>query len=100
MIKILIVVPYLELQQAFEEVIHTFDLQDLSVSTTHIFGTDPQVIEPLNADIIVARGITASAIALQKPSVHVVPSTGQFRFALPLPRQNRLSQRLYPPDHQ
>lgn len=73
MIKILIVVPYLELQQAFEEVIHTFDLQDLSVSTTHIFGTDPQVIEPLNADIIVARGITASAIALQKPSVHVVP---------------------------
>ena len=73
MIKILIVVPYLELQQAFEEVIHKFDLQDLSVSTTHIFGTDPQVIEPLNADIIVARGITASAIALQKPSVHVVP---------------------------
>ncbi|NLA98963.1 MAG: Fis family transcriptional regulator, partial [Spirochaetales bacterium] len=45
----------------------------MSVSTTHIFGTDPQVIEPLNADIIVARGITATAIALQKPSVHVVP---------------------------
>jgi len=72
-IKILIVVPYLELQQAFEEVIRTFDLQDLAVSTTHIFGTDPQVIEPLHADIIVARGITAIAIALQKPSVHVVP---------------------------
>ncbi len=73
MIKILIVVPYLELQQAFEEVIHTFDLKDLSVSTTHIFGTDPQVIQPLDADIIVARGITATAIALHKPSVHVVP---------------------------
>lgn len=73
MIKILIVIPYLELQQAFEEVIHTFDLQDVMVSTTHVFGTDPQVIEPLDADIIVARGITATAIALQKPSVHVVP---------------------------
>ncbi|NLK05032.1 MAG: sigma 54-interacting transcriptional regulator [Spirochaetales bacterium] len=45
----------------------------MSVSTTHIYGSDPQVIEPLQADIIIARGITAHAIAEQKKTVHVVP---------------------------
>jgi propionate catabolism operon transcriptional regulator len=72
-IKILIVIPYHELQQAFEQVVNSYELEDISVSTTHIFGTDPQVIEPLQADIIIARGITAHAIAEQKPTVHVVP---------------------------
>lgn len=73
MIKILIVIPYQELMQAFEQVIQGYDLKDISVSTTHIFGTDPKVIDPLHADIIVARGITAHAISEFKPSVHVVP---------------------------
>ncbi|MDD3929612.1 MAG: PrpR N-terminal domain-containing protein, partial [Sphaerochaeta sp.] len=73
MIKILIVIPYHELQQAFEQVVNSYELDDISVSTTHIFGTDPQVIEPLQADIIIARGITSHAIAEQKPTVHVVP---------------------------
>ena len=73
MIKILVVVPYRDLQDAFEKVITTFDLDGISITTTHFIGTDPSVIEDLDADIIVARGITASAIAQQKPSVHVVP---------------------------
>lgn len=73
MIKILIVIPYHELQQAFEQVVQSYELEDISVSTTHIYGSDPQVIEPLQADIIIARGITAHAIAEQKKTVHVVP---------------------------
>ena len=72
MIKILIVIPYHELQQAFEQVVQSYELEDISVSTTHIYGSDPQVIEPLQADIIIARGITAHAIAEQKKTVHVV----------------------------
>ena len=71
MIKILIVVPYQELQEAFDQVIQSYDLDTIEVRTTHIYGSDPQKIVPLAADIIVARGITAQAIAHQKPSVHV-----------------------------
>ena len=75
MIKILVVVPYRELQDAFEEVITTFEHDGIQISTTHIIGTDPQIIEALDGDIIVARGITASAIAKHKPTTHVVPIT-------------------------
>ncbi|MGH0052145.1 MAG: sigma 54-interacting transcriptional regulator [Sphaerochaetaceae bacterium] len=73
MIKILIVVPYQELQEAFDRVVESYDLDTIEVRTTHIYGSDPQKIVPLSADIIVARGITAQAIAHLKPSVHVVP---------------------------
>ncbi|MBI9093849.1 MAG: sigma 54-interacting transcriptional regulator [Sphaerochaeta sp.] len=45
----------------------------MQISTTHILGSDPQVIKDLDGDIIVARGITASAIATYKPTTHVVP---------------------------
>ena len=73
LVKILVVIPYSELQDAFEEVITSYSHEGFNISTTHIFGTDPKVIDTLQADIIVARGITASAIAKQKPSVHVIP---------------------------
>ncbi|MFA7128423.1 MAG: sigma 54-interacting transcriptional regulator [Sphaerochaeta sp.] len=73
MTKILVVVPYRDLQDAFEKVITTFDLDGISITTTHFIGTDYTVIKDLDADIIVARGITANAIAMQRPSVHVVP---------------------------
>ncbi|WP_320129169.1 sigma 54-interacting transcriptional regulator [uncultured Sphaerochaeta sp.] len=73
MIKILVVVPYLELQEQFDKVISQYDLDGFSISTTHFIGTDSKLIESLDADIVVARGITASAIANQKPSIHVVP---------------------------
>ncbi|AEV29793.1 transcriptional regulator containing PAS, AAA-type ATPase, and DNA-binding domains [Sphaerochaeta pleomorpha str. Grapes] len=73
MIKILVVVPYLELQEQFDKVISQYDLDGFSISTTHFVGTDSKLIESLDADIAVARGITASAIASQKPSIHVVP---------------------------
>jgi propionate catabolism operon transcriptional regulator len=73
LIKILVVVPYLDLQEQFDKVISSYDLSGFSISTTHFIGTDAKLIESLDADIAVARGITASAIATQKPSIHVVP---------------------------
>ncbi len=73
MIKILIVVPYIELQETFEQIVQSYVLDNITIETTHIFGSDPKVIEPLDADIIVARGITAHAISQYKSSVHVVP---------------------------
>lgn len=90
MITILVVVPYRELQDAFEEVITTFDHDGISISTTHVAGTDPKVIGTLDADIIVARGITASAIAKLKPSTHVIPialSSGDVLTALSLAKK-------------
>ncbi|HKM05927.1 MAG TPA: sigma 54-interacting transcriptional regulator [Sphaerochaeta sp.] len=90
MIKILVVVPYRELQDAFEEVIKTFEHDGITISTTHIIGSDPQIIEALDGDIIVARGITASAIAKHRPSTHVVPialSSGDLLTALSLAKQ-------------
>ena len=90
MIKILVVVPYRELQDAFEEVIKTFEHDGITISTTHIIGSDPQVIEALDGDIIVARGITASAIAKYRPATHVVPialSSGDLLAALSIAKQ-------------
>ena len=90
MIKILVVVPYRELQDAFEEVIKTFEHDGITISTTHIIGSDPQIIEALDGDIIVARGITASAIAKYRPATHVVPialSSGDLLAALSIAKQ-------------
>lgn len=90
MIKILVVVPYRELQDAFEEVIKTFEHDGIHISTTHILGSDPQVIDALEGDIIVARGITASAIAKYKPTTHVIPialGSGDLLTALSLAKQ-------------
>lgn len=90
MIKILVVVPYRELQDAFEEVITTFEHDGIHISTTHILGTDPQVIKDLDGDIIVARGITASAIATYRPTTHVIPialGNGDLLTALSLAKQ-------------
>ncbi len=93
MIKILVVVPYRELQDAFEEVIKTFEHDGIQISTTHILGSDPRVIDALEGDIIVARGITASAIAKYKPTTHVIPialSSGDLLTALSLAKQQNV----------
>jgi len=72
MTKILIIVPYQELQEAFDRKIASMDTEGLEIKTTHVYGTDARMIEAMDADIIVARGLTADAIAKQRPNIHVV----------------------------
>lgn len=74
MIEILVVLPYEEIREAFEKVIRTYSQIGIHLSITPIIGigTDPLLIEKLDADIIVARGITAGAIARMKSSSHVI----------------------------
>lgn len=71
-IKILIVIPYRELEEAITQTLQGYDLDGLTVTTTHLYGTNIEIIEPLEADIIISRGITATAIAEHKKSSHVI----------------------------
>jgi propionate catabolism operon transcriptional regulator len=73
MIKILVIVPYVELQSVVDDHLRLIDGDGLDIQTVHIFGTDKKKICALDADIIVARGLTAKAIARLRPDVHVIP---------------------------
>ena len=92
MIEILVVLPYGEIREAFEEVIRSYNQIGMHISITPRIGigTDPLLIEKLDADIIVARGITAGAIARMKPSSHVITipiGTGDLLAALSVARK-------------
>lgn len=76
MIKILVIVPYRELQDMFDRTIAQADISGLDIKTTHVYGTDPRKLEYLSDyDIIVARGITSVAIGRFLPAVHRVDIT-------------------------
>lgn len=92
MIDILVVLPYLEIKETFEKVIQAYSQPGITISITPTIGigTDPFLIEKLDADIIVARGITAGAIARLKPASHVITipiGTGDLLAALSLAKK-------------
>lgn len=72
MIKVLIIAPYEELKTRCQRILDTLDVRGLDITVTHIYGTDPMVIKRIDADIVVARGVTGMAIAKQNPQVHVI----------------------------
>lgn len=89
MIEILVVLPYIEIKDTFEEVINTFKQPGINISITPNIGigSDPTIIEKMDADIIVARGITARAISKSKPDSHIITipiGTGDLFAALSL----------------
>jgi hypothetical protein len=68
MIKILVVVPYDELYQQVESYVGTLDEPELTIDLHHIVGTGSQELQAIvdrGYDIVVARGITARALALR-----------------------------------
>ncbi len=76
MTKILVIVPYRELQDLFDKAISQADTSGLDIRTTHVYGTDPRKLEYLSDyDIIVARGITSAAIGRFFPNIHRVDIT-------------------------
>lgn len=72
MIRILLIVPYKELQARFEEYIAGIDVQDVHVEITHIYGTSDERVKSCTADIVIARGITGQAIHRALPNAHFV----------------------------
>ncbi len=73
MTKILIIVPYRELFSLIEEEIKQYDTAGFDIELTHIYGTDHETLRGIDADIIVARGITFLALAELKSDTHLVP---------------------------
>lgn len=72
MIRILIVVPYEELDRQVREYLATVDSSECEIEVEHLVGTDEPVTRPRDVDIVVARGMTGKAIARANPSVHFV----------------------------
>lgn len=72
MIKMLIIVPYEELYGAVEDYVRHTDMRSYEVKIDHLFGSEATTIKNCDADIVVARGMTAKAIARANPHVHMV----------------------------
>ena len=72
MIKILVVVPYKELNEQVRQYFDTIDTGGFVVEIAHFIGTDDRVIKQRDADIVVARGMTGKALARANPTSHFI----------------------------
>ncbi len=86
MTNILIIVPYKEIYETIEHELSMYDLSGLDVKLTHLYGTDDKTLSSIDADIVVARGVTYTALVNLKPNIHLVPI---------LPGPNDLLEALY-----
>ncbi len=73
MTKIVIIVPYRELFMLIEDEIKKYDTSGFKIDLTHIYGTDRETLRSIDADIIVARGITYLALSELTTEAHLVP---------------------------
>lgn len=72
MVKILLIIPYNSVKDRFEHLVHMVNEKDIQIETTHIFGTADGLIRNCDADIIIARGMTCSALRQALPHKHLV----------------------------
>jgi len=72
MIRILVVVPYGELDGLVQAHLAAIDIRDLEIEVVHFIGTGQEVAGRGDADIVVARGMTMKALARANPGVHPV----------------------------
>ncbi|MGD8113262.1 MAG: sigma 54-interacting transcriptional regulator [Sphaerochaetaceae bacterium] len=86
MTNILIIVPYKEIYETIEHQLSLYDLSGMNIQLTHLYGTDDKTLGSISADIVVARGVTYTALVNLKPDIHIVPI---------LPGPNDLLEALY-----
>lgn len=73
MIKVLVIIPYKELESDFKRIIDATAHEGVEFTLAHFYGTAPDGIEPVSAyDIVVARGMTYHAVKLRYPQQHVI----------------------------
>lgn len=73
MVKILMFIPHLDMKNTFERVVKKaphFD--DIKIELTHVFGTPEVLSHNMDAEIIVARGMTHDWLQKRLPNKHMV----------------------------
>ncbi|MCH3918255.1 MAG: sigma 54-interacting transcriptional regulator [Spirochaetia bacterium] len=73
MTKIFFIVPYEELEVLFREEASVYNVSNIVCEFKHIYGSDYTKLSSIDADIIVARGITARAVEACHPDANVIP---------------------------
>src|SRR6056297_1133159 len=78
MIKITFVVPHLDIEETVEQCIAEYAEKNIVFDTTHIIGVEDAKRLRFDSDIVIARGMTASAVKKYHPEVTVIdiPVTG------------------------
>jgi len=85
MTKIFFIVPYDEISDLFKKEASAYKVQNISMEFEHIYGTDYKKISSIDADIIVARGITCLAAQKyhsDKQIIHIPQGPGDFLSAV------------------
>ncbi|MDD2972985.1 MAG: sigma 54-interacting transcriptional regulator [Lachnospiraceae bacterium] len=73
MVKIRVFIPHLELKSVFENVVKKLPVyENVTIETTYIFGTPEKLAENMDADILVARGMTSDVLHDLFPLKHMI----------------------------
>ena len=73
MVKIRVFIPHLELKASFENIVERLQIYDnVKIETTYVFGTPEILSQNMDADILVARGMTYDVLHELFPTKHTV----------------------------
>lgn len=73
MVKIRVFIPHLDLKEIFDDVVEKLPRYDnVRIETTYVFGTPDLLSRNVDADILVARGMTYDVLKDLFPTKHVV----------------------------
>lgn len=75
MVNVLLVVPYQELQEKFEEYVASMDTRDIKIDIFHLYGSRFFSMDISKYQIVAARGITGRSIQKQYPQASFVEIT-------------------------
>ena len=72
MVKVLLVVPYKEIQEKFERYVASLDTRDMEIDICHLYGSRSFQVDMSQYRIVAARGLTGRSIRAQHPQTSFV----------------------------
>ena len=73
MVKILMFIPHLDMKETFRRVVEKApQYDDIKIELTHVFGTPEVLSKNMDAEIVVARGMTHDWLKARFPEKHMV----------------------------
>lgn len=73
MVKILMFIPHLDMKETFRRVVEKAPkYDDIKIELTHVFGTPEVLTKNMDAEIVVARGMTYDWLKARLPEKHMV----------------------------